>query len=112
MSNRFRFVALIVFLVLTCCFASAQAWTPRKGEGYVTITFADSLVKDHFTSDGSRLDIGHIRSLAVIPEFDCGLNDHWAATFALPVVTAKYYGPDPHQLPHRRRYLSRRHAGL
>lgn len=93
-------IAVLLFLISVRAAAVAQAWTPPKGEGYVSLTFTDTFTKDHFLSSGARLDIGHIRSVTLVPEVDFGVTDRLAVDFALPIVAAKYYGPDPHQIPY------------
>ena len=77
----------------------AQAWTPPKGEGYVSLAFEDMFVKDHFLSSGQRIDIGHIRTIGLIESIQYGFTDRLGASFSLPVVASRYYGPDPHQIP-------------
>jgi hypothetical protein len=77
----------------------AQAWTPPKGEGYVAFAFEDMFVKDHFLSSGSRIDIGHIRTIGLLESIQYGITDRLGASLSLPVVASRYYGPDPHQMP-------------
>ena len=93
-------IVVLLFLISMRAVAFAQAWTPPKGEGYVSLTFTDTFTKDHFLSSGAKIDIGHIRSVSLVPEVDFGLTDRLAMDFALPIVAAKYYGPDPHQIPY------------
>src|SRR5215470_4071148 len=93
-------IVVLLFLISMRAVAFAQAWTLPRGEGFVSLTFTDAFTKDHFLSSGARIDIGHIRSATLVPEIDFGLTDRLAMDFALPIVTAKYYGPDPHQLPY------------
>jgi hypothetical protein len=76
-----------------------QAWTPPRGEGYVSLTFEDIFVKDHFLSSGERIDIGHIRTIGIVQSIEYGITDRLGASLSLPVVASKYYGPDPHQIP-------------
>jgi hypothetical protein len=75
--------------------ASAQAWTPARGEGTVTVQFQDAFVKYHLFAT-TPIDRGHIRSNAVVFDFTYGLTDKAALTIALPYVAAKYNGPYPH----------------
>jgi hypothetical protein len=100
MRHNSKVIVVLLFLISMRAVVFAQAWTPTRGEGYVSLTFTDTFTKDHFLSSGARRDIGHIRSVTLVPEVDFGLTDRLAADFALPVVAAKYYGPDPHQLPY------------
>jgi hypothetical protein len=94
----------MLFLPLFVCFIFpqslfSQAWTPPRGEGYVSLTFEDMFVKDHFLSSGDRIDIGHIRTIGLIQSIQYGITDRLGASLSLPVVASKYYGPDPHQIP-------------
>jgi hypothetical protein len=94
----------VLFLALLASFAFPaslypQAWTPPRGEGYVSLTFEDMFVKDHFLSSGARIDIGHIRTIGLIQSIQYGITDRLGASLSLPVVASKYYGPDPHQIP-------------
>jgi len=100
MRHRSKPIVVLLFLISMRAVDFAQAWTPIRGEGYVSLTFTDTFTKDHFLSSGARLDIGHIRSVTLVPEVDFGVTDRLAVDFALPIVAAKYYGPDPHQLPY------------
>ena len=76
-----------------------QALTPPKGEGYVSLIFEDTFVRDHFLSSGDRIDIGHIRTVGLIQSIDYGITDRLGASLSLPIIASKYYGPDPHQFP-------------
>ena len=76
-----------------------QASTPPKGEGNISLTFEDMFVRDHFLSSGNRVDIGHIRTVALVQSIDYGITDRLGASLSLPVIASKYYGPDPHQIP-------------
>jgi hypothetical protein len=96
---RYRPSRLFLLLVFVPAVVGAQAWTPPKGEGYASLTFIDTFTKDHFLSSGARLDIGHIRSVGLVPEIDFAFTNRLAVDLILPVIAAKYYGPDPHQLP-------------
>jgi hypothetical protein len=93
----------IFFLTLVAVISPAslypQAWTPPRGEGYVSLTFEDMFVKDHFLSSGDRIDIGHIRTIGLVQSIQYGITDRLGASLSLPVVASRYYGPDPHQMP-------------
>ena len=75
----------------------AQAWTPARGEGYVSVAFSDQFVKDHLQSNGDRADLGHIRSLILAQSVEYGVTDRLSVDLTLPIVAAKYIGPVPHQ---------------
>lgn len=94
--------ALLVGLFASFVFAPSlfsQAWTPPRGEGYVSVTFEDMFVKDHFLSSGARVDLGHIRTIGLVQSIEYGITDRLGASLSLPVIASKYYGPAPHQLP-------------
>jgi hypothetical protein len=89
--------ALTVALLLTASTtAFAQAWTPAQGEGTVAIQFQDAFVKYHQLPT-VRLDRGHIRGESLIVDFTYGVTDKLAVSVALPFVTSKYDGPNPHR---------------
>jgi hypothetical protein len=77
----------------------SQAWTPPRGEGYISLTFEDMFVRDHFLSSGDRIDIGHIRTVSLTQSIEYGISDQLGVSLSLPVIASKYYGPDPHQIP-------------
>ena len=87
------------FVFRASLYAQTSAWTPPRGEGYVSLAFEDMFVKDHFLSSGQRIDIGHIRTIGLIQSIQYGVTDRLGASLSLPVVASRYYGPDPHQLP-------------
>lgn len=95
---RSIFLLILVSFIFTA-WLHPQASTPPKGEGYVSLTFEDMFVRDHFLSSGARIDIGHIRTLGLIQSIQYGITDRLGASFSLPVVASRYYGPAPHQLP-------------
>jgi hypothetical protein len=76
-----------------------QAWTPPRGEGYVSLTFGDMFVKDHFLSSGERVDLGHIRTIGLAQAIEYGITDRLGASLSLPVMASKYNGLQPHQFP-------------
>jgi hypothetical protein len=86
-----------VLLPLPLCVA--QAWTPEKGEGAITLTLQDNFVKKHLGASGEKLDIGHIRAFIAVQDVDFGITDKLAIDVSLPFVLSRYYGPRPHQLP-------------
>ena len=90
------FVA-IVFVELEFPSAlAAQAWVPPKGEGNYSISYQNLFVRDHFFSDGSRHDVGHIRLHGMLQELDYGLTEKVAVRISLPFMLGKYKGQFPH----------------
>jgi hypothetical protein len=101
-TRRSRQIATLLLLVVLAALtkrAAAQAWTPSRGEGYVSVAFGDFFVRDHLQSNGDRIDVGHIRTLILAQSIEYGITDRLSADLTFPVVASKYYGPDPHQLP-------------
>jgi hypothetical protein len=77
----------------------AQAWVPERGTGEFSLAYQDLYTTDHLIGDGSRLKVGTVRILGVLPGLDYGLTNHLALSVALPYGTGKYSGSSPHQLP-------------
>ena len=98
MIHRLFFLALLACSIFSPSL-QPQALTPPAGEGYVSLTFEDMFVKDHFLSSGQPIDIGHIRTVGLIESIQYGITDRLGASLSLPEVASKYYGPDPHQIP-------------
>jgi hypothetical protein len=98
MIQRLLFLVLFVSFILPQSLLS-QAWTPPRGEGYVSLTFEDMFVKYHFSSTGDRVDAGHIRTIGLVQSIEYGITDRLGASLSLPVVASKYYGAHPHQIP-------------
>jgi hypothetical protein len=99
MIRRISLFTLLLALFVFPALLYPQALTPPKGEGYVSLTFEDMFVKNHFLSSGARLDIGHIRTIGLVESIEYGITDRLGASLSLPVIASKYYGKDPHQLP-------------
>jgi hypothetical protein len=72
--------------------ASAQAWSPRQGQGGVT--FAAQTI-DHvgrMTDDGTRFACCGTTNVALYVEFDYGLTSRFSISGSMPYVFAKYRG--------------------
>ena len=72
--------------------ASAQAWSPRQGQGGVT--FAAQTI-DHvgrMTDDGTRFACCGTTNVALYVEFDYGLTNRFSISGSMPYVFAKYRG--------------------
>jgi hypothetical protein len=76
--------------------AHAQAWLPSGGTGSVSASYTDSLVKQHFLSNGDTLDAGHIRFFNYDLSGEYSPTDKWMVVASLPIVESKYYGKFPH----------------
>ena len=80
----------------------AQAWTPPRGEGQVTLTYENLYVRDHFDYLGNRFDAGPIRTNTVVSTFEYGITNKLTLDGQLFHVTSKYegfVGPVPHGPP-------------
>src|SRR5262245_54651016 len=75
--------------------ALAQAFTPPKGEGSVTVSFQDTLVKKQYFGP-NPVDRGKIRMQAVGLDASYGLTDKLAIGLSLPWIRGQYTGANPH----------------
>jgi hypothetical protein len=81
--------------LISASWASAQAWTPDKGQGAVSVAVQELNVKKHLS--GTRaVDAGHINTVVVLTDVTYGLTDKVALDLALPIVTSTYAGARPH----------------
>ena len=72
----------------------AQAWTPAKGEGTLSLTYQNYDVAGHYDAQGRKNDNGGTQSHAAITEVDYGITDTISLTVGLPFIASKYTGPD------------------
>src|SRR5262249_34886992 len=63
------------------------------------LSFQDLYTNQHVTSDGTKIDIGHIQENVVMQGVEYGLTHKLAFDAALPYVFGKYNGPSPHVSP-------------
>jgi hypothetical protein len=75
--------------------AAAQAWTPGKGEGAVTVALQSQNYKKHIAQT-TWLDAGHIDTYSMVADVTYGITDKLAVDVAFPFVASKYEGPVPH----------------
>ena len=75
--------------------AQAQAFTPPKGEGSVSVSLQNTLVKKHYFGL-NPVDRGEIRLQAVVADFSYGITDKLAVGVSLPWIRARYTGSAPH----------------
>lgn len=78
---------------------SAQAWTPPKGEGFLTLTLQSIDADKHLGSSGQRDDIGHTEGRALVIDGDFGITEKLAVTASLAHVGGRYTAgghDDPH----------------
>ncbi len=92
--------AMLLFHLLHPRITSAQAWLPPRGEGYLTLTYQNTLADGHFLGTGERAPGAnahdHVRSHTMTTDIDFGVADRIAAHLAVPFIAARYAGGDPH----------------
>ena len=92
-----RSVSAIVFLALVSGWngsrLEAQAWTPAKGEGTVSLTYQNYDVAGHYDARGRKNNNGGTQSQVGVAEVDFGITDTFAVTVNLPFIASKYTGP-------------------
>lgn len=75
--------------------AVAQTWLPEKGTVTTSVVFNDQWVRDHWQSDGSRADVGHIRSQSWGFLATYSPTDRLMLTAGIPYVRTEFHGPLP-----------------
>jgi hypothetical protein len=74
----------------------ADAWTPGKGHGAISIAYQELFIHYHTTSTGEKQVPGTIDNHVVFLDFDYGLGDRWAINIDLPFKSNRYQGrPHP-----------------
>lgn len=86
------FVVLCLHLALAAC-GFAQAWVPPKGEGDVSFTYQNLVVRRHLTSLGKTGSPVRIHSHAMFMGFEYGITDRMALSADLAYIAARYKGP-------------------
>lgn len=85
--------------LLASSLGSAQAWTPPRGEGFLTLTIQSIDADKHLGSDGARADIGRTEGRSVVLDGDFGITDKLAVTGSIAHVGGRYTAgghDDPH----------------
>lgn len=97
----FLAAAVSTALALTPSRLPAQAFTPPRGVGAVTVAwqYVDNL--GHLLTDGYFREAGQSVTTSVDLELEYGVTDRLSATLGIPYVFAKYTGslPAPSNLP-------------
>ena len=88
--------AIALFTLSLATTAHGQAWLPAKGEGTVSVLFANTLSTKHYLPDVAY-DRGHIDANTTLFDVTYGLTDRLAVTVGLPMVTSRYRGAFPHR---------------
>src|SRR5262245_50649841 len=96
-TSHIRFTcAVLIPVVIHGCHGSvlkAQAWTPSKGDGTVSLTYQNYDVAGHYDALGRKNNNGGTHSHVVISEVDYGITDNLGLTVSLPFIASKYTGP-------------------
>ncbi len=90
-----------IFVSLLCIApvsASAQAWLPPQGEGFVTLLYQNDIARLHSYSDGRTRDKGHTYIDGVVLDTDFSFTHKLAVRVSVPFLEAKYVGASPHLL--------------
>ena len=75
--------------------ASAQAWLPAQGEGYVSMVYTNLFVNRHYLPT-TRYDIGEIDTNSFLFDASYGVTDRMAVSMSLPLMISRYRGSFPH----------------
>ena len=71
----------------------AQAWTPGKGDGTVSLTYQNYDVAGHYDARGRKNNNGGTHSHVAVAEMDYGITHSLGVIVSLPFVVSKYTGP-------------------
>ena len=90
-------------LVTAAAPAGAQSMVPPRGAGEIGFLYQSGLVKNHLMTE-VEVDVGHIKSHALMVDFSIGLGRNFALGVGVPLVTAKYDGnlghrPNAQEMP-------------
>lgn len=100
MRRRQLRLAALAFSTLAVYFlmpadAAAQAWTPPKGSGSVSVATQVIDNTGHILTDGTSLPIGKSRDASIYLEAEYALTDRLSLSAGLPFVFGRYIGPGP-----------------
>ena len=87
--------ALVAVLAFAPSRVAAQAFTPPKGVGAVTLAWQFVDNTGHRLSDGTLMVRGQSVTTAAVFDLDYGLTDRLSTTIGIPYVFAKYTGAQP-----------------
>jgi hypothetical protein len=89
-------VTLAMALLLFGGQATAQTWLPEKGTWTASLLFADVLNREHWTTQGDRVDVGHTRSQSYGLIATYSPTDRLMFSAGIPYVRTRYWGPPSH----------------
>ena len=99
------FVLAGITLLLAATNASAQAWTPPRGELVVSLSYQYVNGGDHLFSDSvilgtdfgsTSIDFGTVESRVLFVNTEIGITDRLALEGGVPFISARYTGTYPH----------------
>ena len=99
--HRQKILALaagIVFVLATAPPSAAQAWLPPKGEAWVSLSYANLYIDQHYFTTGA-LPFGEISSNSYVANLGYSITDRLGVTLFLPYADARYSGSFPHMYP-------------
>jgi hypothetical protein len=88
--------ALLLAAALAPSVGLAQAWLPDKGTLNTSLVFNDVLNREHWTSNGDTIDVGHTRSQTYAFLGSYGITDKVMVSASLPYIITQYWGPPSH----------------
>src|SRR6476660_5987939 len=71
--------------------AKAQAYTPARGEGAVSLLYQDLFVKNHYFGTTPN-DAGQITSRLLVADVTYGVTDKLAVNVGIPWIASRYNG--------------------
>ena len=86
--------ALVAAVAFAPVPVAAQAFTPPRGLGSVTLAWQYVSNTGHRFTDGTFMATGQSVTTSVLLEVDYAISDRFDATIGLPYVFAKYTGPN------------------
>lgn len=94
-SGAIRVLLVSALFALISPPATAQALTPPKGEGNLSLTYQFGDNTGHRDEHGDVIEVGSSVAHSFIPRLDYGLTDRLAVTVVLPPLVATRNGSDP-----------------
>lgn len=76
--------------------ALAQAWLPPQGELDLSLNYNYVLNRNHYTSTGDQLDVGHTRTHTTTLGVAWSPDERWMLAVSLPWVRTQFHGPGHH----------------
>jgi hypothetical protein len=94
-------LAVAGFLASIPARVAAQAFTPPRGVGAVTLLFQYYDDTGRRFTDGTRASVGQTETVSILLEASYGITDRFVASLGLPYIFARYRdGPPPDPIPY------------